>query len=169
MKKRMIGLFSIGVVTVMAGCSEGQNATASMGNPELSVANAQPAVERWYSREQVAIGNELFQSNCASCHKPDASGSPTWKTMDEQGKLPPPPLNGTAHTWHHPLSVLRRTVQRGGVPLGGSMPGFADKLSSSEIDATLAWVQTHWPDEIYAAWHKRNREASRPLQPYKKN
>lgn len=113
--------------------------------------------ERWYSSEQVTRGNELFQANCAVCHKTDASGTSDWKQTDAAGKLPPPPLNGTAHTWHHSLPVLRRVVKLGGVRLGGSMPGFGDKLSEEQIDAILAWVQSHWPDRIYAIWHERSR------------
>ncbi len=41
------------------------------------------------------------------------------------------------------------------------MPGFADKLTLDEINAILAWVQSHWPEEIYAVWHQRNEQASR--------
>ncbi len=41
------------------------------------------------------------------------------------------------------------------------MPAFADKLSDGDIDAILPWVQTKWPDEVYAAWSERNRQASR--------
>ena len=85
--------------------------------------------------------------------------------MTADNKYPPPPLNGTAHTWHHPLNVLRRTVRKGGVSLGGSMPGFVDKLSNREIDTILAWIQSHWSDRIYRIWDKRNRQASKRLQP----
>ncbi len=118
------------------------------------------SVARWYSNAQVARGNALFQEHCATCHKPDASGSPNWREADAEGKLPPPPLNGTAHAWHHPLPVLRRTVRMGGVPLGGSMPGFADKLNSQQIDDILAWVQSHWPEEIYKAWDRMNKNGT---------
>jgi len=123
-----------------------------------------PIMIRWYSQQQVATGAPLYNANCASCHKENAEGTPGWKKRDANGKLPPPPLNGTAHAWHHPLDVLRTVVKRGGVPIGGSMPGFAEKLSQEEIDAILAWVQSHWSDEIYAIWHKRDIAASGGLQ-----
>ena len=64
-------------------------------------------------------------------------------------------------SWHHPLSILRRTVRVGGVPLGGTMPGFADKLNSEQIDDILAWVQSHWSEKIYNVWHERNAQASK--------
>ena len=119
---------------------------------------------RWYTKEQIARGEILYQANCASCHKADASGTVDWKRLDAKGKLPPPPLNGTAHAWHHPLSVLRRTVRLGGVPLGGTMPGFAGKLDDREIDDILAWVQSHWSDEIYSIWIERDTQANRSLR-----
>lgn len=44
------------------------------------------------------------------------------------------------------------------------MPGFADKLKKQQIDAILAWVQSHWTDEIYTTWHERNLQSGKSLQ-----
>lgn len=112
--------------------------------------------DRWYNSAQVQRGRSLYQANCASCHKSDMSGTPDWRKADAQGKYPPPPLNGTAHTWHHSLATLRRTIMTGGVPLGGTMPGFADQLNQEQIDDILSWIQSHWSDEIYRRWEERN-------------
>ncbi|MEN8167255.1 MAG: cytochrome c [Pseudomonadota bacterium] len=170
MKKRFLIMLSVPIAIVgLVGCENpSDTGTTNVGKSDkkFSALPQRPLpLRRWYSETQVARGDNLFQVNCSECHKPDASGTPNWKERDADGKLPPPPLNGTAHAWHHPLSVLRRTVRLGGVPLGGSMPGFADKLNSEEIDAILAWVQSHWSDEIYRVWHERNTQASRPIQP----
>jgi mono/diheme cytochrome c family protein len=67
-----------------------------------------------------------------------------------------------------PLSILRRTVRVGGVSLGGTMPGFGEKLKSHQVDDILAWVQSHWSDEIYRVWHERSEQASKPIQPINK-
>jgi mono/diheme cytochrome c family protein len=48
--------------------------------------------------------------------------------------------------------------------VGGSMPAFADKLSPPEVDAILAWVQSHWSEEIYAIWRERDLAASGDMQ-----
>lgn len=112
-------------------------------------------VERWYDTEQVAQGKRLFSQQCATCHGGKAEGTPDWRKPGADGKYPPPPLNGTAHAWHHPHDILRRTVQEGGAKLGGSMPPFKDKLSPAEIDAVIAYVQSQWSDEIYNAWQDR--------------
>ena len=164
MTKLMLGLAVVGLV--IAGCSDQNNGLNGGEKPSSGQADAigqekarPPAqtVARWYSWEQVERGHGLFQNYCAECHKPDASGDPNWKQLDAEGKLPPPPLNGTAHAWHHPLPLLRRIVRNGGVPMGGSMPPFKDKLKPDEIDAILAWVQSHWSDEIYATWSQINQ------------
>ena len=111
--------------------------------------------ERWYSREQVAQGERLFGQNCAACHGLNAEATPNWKQADANGNYPPPPLNGSAHAWHHDLDLLRRMIRRGGASLGGQMPGFEDRLSAAEIDSVIAFFQSKWPDEIYERWSGR--------------
>ncbi len=143
-----------------AGCSEQKVPSGQASRTSDRDAQTRP-VARWYTQEQVQHGYALFQTHCASCHKRDASGTPNWKEPDAQGRLPPPPLNGTAHAWHHPLALLRRIVRNGGIPMGGSMPPFKEKLSAEQIDAILAWVQSHWSDRIYAAWSRIDRRTER--------
>ncbi len=117
------------------------------------------SAKRWYTNEQVAHGQKLFAQYCSGCHGENAAATPDWRKTDAAGNYPPPPLNGSAHTWHHPLSVLRETIRQGGVPMGGVMPGFADKLSAQEIDAVIAWFQSLWPDEVYQAWYRMEKES----------
>lgn len=114
--------------------------------------------DRWYTNQQVQTGELLFIEHCASCHQRDASGTRDWQAQDANGNYPPPPLDGSAHAWHHPLTVLRMTVQRGGIPLGGQMPAFGDKLSKNETDAVIAYFQSKWSDEIYQRWVARHPE-----------
>ncbi|MCB1750630.1 MAG: cytochrome c [Gammaproteobacteria bacterium] len=162
MKEKSLILLLLPGLALLAGCDDQKAAATGVAKP-AAVSQALP-IDRWYTRAQSASGNALFQEYCASCHKPDASGTANWRETGADGKYPPPPLNGTAHTWHHPLSILRRTVRVGGVPLGGSMPGFGDKLNSRQIDDILAWVQSHWSDEIYRVWHERNEQSGKPIQ-----
>ena len=123
----------------------------------------QPAVadaDRWYSPDQVERGAGVFAQNCAQCHGANAEATPNWRELNPEGKYPPPPLDGTAHAWHHPLDILRRTIRQGGIPLGGTMPPFEDKLSAEEIDAAIAFFQSKWRGAIYTAWLERNGEAA---------
>lgn len=57
------------------------------------------------------------------------------------------------------VSAMRFTVKRGGAAYGGVMPSFSDKLDDQAIDAVLAWVQSHWSDEIYVLWSERSQQA----------
>jgi len=107
---------------------------------------------RWYSSDQLVLGQRVFQKNCQICHKENAAGTRNWKKTLPDGNYPPPPLNGTAHAWHHDMATLSRTIKNGGIPLGGVMPGFANKLSDKEIQAVIAYFQSFWSQDIYNAW-----------------
>ncbi len=119
--------------------------------PELSLAEA-----RWYSDEQVSNGATLYATHCAECHKSDAEGTKDWRKTGSNGKYPPPPLNGSAHTWHHSMKVLSNTIHDGGIKLGGVMPAFKDKLDAGQTLDVIAFFQSKWDDKIYAAWQERN-------------
>jgi mono/diheme cytochrome c family protein len=115
--------------------------------PETSVEG------RWYTHEQVRRGRDQFQQYCAACHGRWGEGlAENWKKPDANGNYPPPPLNGTAHTWHHSTDILLRTIENGGVPLGGVMPAFGSTLNEDEAREVIAYFQSLWPDEIYARW-----------------
>ncbi len=115
------------------------------------------AQERWYSQQQVEAGKTIFNINCAGCHGVAAVGTTEWRKAMANGKYPPPPLNGTAHGWHHPLSDLRRQINEGGAKLGGWMPALDSVLQDREVDEVIAYIQSLWPDRIYTAWLKKDR------------
>jgi thiol:disulfide interchange protein DsbC len=118
--------------------------------------------ERWYSDEQLVQGEKLFRQNCASCHGQQAEATPDWKKTDANGKYPPPPLNGTAHAWHHDLDLLRRTVREGGAKLGGQMPAFEEVLDAGQVDAVIAYFQSKWPDDLFQRWAGRFESSGLP-------
>jgi mono/diheme cytochrome c family protein len=107
---------------------------------------------RWYSPDQVSRGEGLFQQNCASCHGVNAEATANWKQTDSDGKYPPPPLNGSAHAWHHSPDWLKQTIRQGGALIGGSMPAFETKLNEEDMDAVIAYFQSKWPEQIYRQW-----------------
>jgi mono/diheme cytochrome c family protein len=144
----MISKIPMFLLLLAAGCAE-------------SVVDSTPVAGRWYSEQQVAAGGPLYQAHCAVCHAADGSATADWRTPDANGNYPPPPLNGTAHTWHHPLEVLDDTIVNGGVQFGGVMPGFGTALNEGQRLAIIAWIQSLWSDEIYSRWQEiesRNHE-----------
>ena len=118
---------------------------------------AQPAVDsaRWYSPEQVASGTALFEQHCSGCHGDSAQGDPDWQTARPDGSYPPPPLNGSGHAWHHPLTQLDGTIANGGTHPGASMPGFAQLLNKQERLAVIAAFQSYWDARTYRRWLNR--------------
>ena len=142
-----------------AGVQSSAGGAASAPPPQT--AGAQASGARWFDAEQVARGAAIYAQNCAVCHGDNAQGTPDWRQRDASGKFPPPPLDGSAHAWHHPFRALGVQIKFGAPGGQGAMPGFADRLSDQQILDTIAWFQSKWPDEVYAGWleiEMRSRE-----------
>ena len=117
--------------------------------------------ERWYDLSRVESGREVYARNCAVCHGARGEAVSDWRSRDADGAFPPPPLNGSAHTWHHPFGVLARQIKFGAPEGAGTMPAFQGELTDEEIVDVIAWFQSLWPDEIYARWWEIQQQASR--------
>jgi mono/diheme cytochrome c family protein len=136
---KIISLIGV-IVLALTACGEDKTNSA----PQISA--------RWYTQSQVDMGHAVFTRHCSGCHGENAQGNPDWKKALPDASEPPPALNGTAHAWHHPLRILKRTIDMGGIPLGGKMPPFKDKLNDAEKEAAIAYFQSFWNDKIYNAW-----------------
>jgi mono/diheme cytochrome c family protein len=99
----------------------------------------------------LARGAALYRENCSVCHGAQAQGAPNWHQALPDGRMPPPPLDGSGHAWHHPRAWLRATIRDGLGPTRG-MPGFRDKLTDVDVESVIDWFQSQWPVEIYRAW-----------------
>lgn len=115
--------------------------------------------------EQYAVGQQLYGQHCASCHGangegqfPDAPLQP-----DKTGRYGAPPHNPTGHTWHHPDQVLFKITKDGLIVEGFyPMPGFADRLTDSQITAVLAYIKTWWqPQQLDYQATQTARQAAR--------
>ena len=126
---------------------------AACDDSSVSREGIDPATGRWYTVQLAAAGAPVFADHCAECHGDAAQGMvDDWRERLPDGSFPPPPLNGSAHAWHHSLSVLLQVIDQGGIPLGGQMPAFEDVLAEEEELAAIAWFQEFWSDEIYGQW-----------------
>ena len=144
MKRRAIAVFGVAVagLTAIAALAQQQGGEARVeGLTFLGV----PA-----TADEMALGQELYAANCASCHGADLEGQPDWKRRLDNGRMPAPPHDETGHTWHHADQQLF-TITRlgvGGVVPGyeSDMPAFADVLTDEQIRAVLAYIKSTWPE-----------------------
>lgn len=139
---------------LLAGCGK----TESPDAPSKTA--TEPTWEgRWFSERQFRQGKEVYMTHCASCHGARAQGTvDDWKQTRPDGTFPPPPLNGSAHAWHHPMEVLVRQINEGGIKLGGTMPPFREALSDHEVIASIAYFQAFWPEKTYRRWEEMNAQ-----------
>ncbi len=119
----MIGRSILNVCLFLSACSDDRDPQAPKpATRQQSVQQRQPAIPRGYDSAKRTQGARLFAQNCAVCHRARAEGAPRWTRPGANGKYPPPPLNGTAHAWHHSTTNLKRTTRDGTVTLLGSCP-----------------------------------------------
>ena len=148
-----------GLLTLVAYDGSAQN-TGAPDSPlaaDNKVVATNAVASRPYSAEQVAAGKAVFTDHCQVCHGENGVGeTKQWQSVREDGTFPAPPLNGSAHTWHHNAKVLLGTIDRGGIPLGGRMPAFKTVLSDEQKTSVLAYIQSLWSEEIYQIWLKNN-------------
>jgi len=99
---------------------------------------------------QLALGQQVYAANCASCHGAELEGQPEWRRRNENGRMPAPPHDATGHTWHHADRAIFNITKLGvGAIVPGyesDMPAFEDVLSDDEIVAILAFIKSTWPE-----------------------
>lgn len=118
--------------------------------------------------QQLARGAVLYAEHCAACHGARLEGQPNWQEKLPNGRMPAPPHDASGHTWHHPDEVLFGIVKHGLVPglyappgYESDMPAFGDRLSDEDIRAVLAYIRSHWPEEIRRAQRTITEESRR--------
>jgi mono/diheme cytochrome c family protein len=111
---------------------------------------------------QVARGGELYQQNCASCHRADLSGDPNWKTPNPDGSYPPPPHDSSGHTWHHSDRLLLEIIRDGSDFPESRMPTFSGSLTDEAILAIIEYLKANWgQEERDYQWQVTWQEAQR--------
>lgn len=120
-------------------------------SPSTSVSTfSGPDIKRELNPAQIKQGADLFARHCARCHGAQGEGAADWRKPGNDGKYPPPPLNGSGHEWHHPSIALRDVILNG----RHNMPAWKNILNSEEINAVIAYFQSLWPDGVYSAWYE---------------
>ena len=156
--KHVKNKFVLGAAALLLAACNGSESvdqqTASIANERVR-ADARSSIDP----DKIKLGRQLYLKNCTVCHGLNAEGAPDWQKPDAEGKYLPPPLNGTGHAWHHPQSALVDTIKNGTQRIGGNMPPWKDRLSDDEIALIILWFQSQWPDQLYEAWQRLDRES----------
>ena len=141
MRKTVSALLFASIAILACSTSGGDSAPMSL-TPEATVVF-------------VRSGEALFSGVCAACHGLSGEGQPNWHIRKEDGTLPPPPLNGDGHTWHHGDGFLYKVVRDGGkwmespdIPhFKSGMPAFGEQLSHDEIIGVITYVKSLWGEK----------------------
>ena len=142
-QRLVIGAIIVGIGLVLVG-----------GFTRLSDGSA--ASSNSFDRQTIALGEQVYAANCASCHGVNLEGQPDWQQSNPDGSLRAPPHDETGHTWHHGDAALIESIRLGGARLSASlgtstMPAYKDILADNEITAVLTYIKSTWPDDIRAA------------------
>ena len=150
----------------------GQQGASEAKTPAADVPTAQPAVaDNWpppkvarqFDPAQVARGKATYEQYCMACHGPEGKGQAgDWRARGPDGKYPPPPLDDSAHAWHHPTNILHRVIKHGSPGGTGSMPAWKDVLTDARIDDVIVYIKSLWSDDVYAVWHDIERRSLEP-------
>ncbi len=136
----------------LAGCDE----TYASGGDD----GDKTAVERKLDAAQVARGRTIYQKHCIECHGADGQGqSGDWRVRGVDGMYPPPPLDDSAHAWHHPTAVLLAAIRDGSPPGEGKMPEWKGRFSDLEMQDVVAYIKSLWSDSVYRLWQKMERQS----------
>ena len=135
---------------------------------QVPIVNEAPIVatgplDRQLDAAQITRGSAIFDKNCAVCHGPAGQGLPgDWRIRDADGKYPPPPLDDSAHAWHHPTAVLLEAVRDGSPNGEGNMPAWKGKLSEPDMQDVVVYIKSLWSDEVYRLWMKLEQQSLEP-------
>jgi len=125
-------------------------------NPQVMSASTGQMPARTYDREQMELGLRVYRQYCAVCHGENAEGTVQWRNVDVSGNYTLPLLNGVGHAWHHSRQVLRDVINNGSRG-SGNMPAWREILTGAQVEAVIDWIQSLWPDPVYAAWYETHQ------------
>lgn len=119
--------------------------------------------------EMVALGRNIYEQSCASCHGAAGEGEPEWETPNALGELRAPPHDSTGHTWKHSDAMLYRIISHGWRdPFNETerltMPAYGDLLSPRQIRAVIEYLETMWTHEQRRFQRRESRDEPFPTE-----
>lgn len=144
----------LGLGWILAACDRPpENTPDATASASVPAHKAAEMPDTWLKPEQIERGRAVYEKHCMDCHGAEGKGQPgDWRVKRPNGLYPPPPLDDTAHAWHHPTAVLKNAIQKGSPPDVGDMPAWEGKLSAAEIDDVIVYVKSLWSPEVFRHW-----------------
>ena len=96
--------------------------------------NSSAAVVVAADTELLALGEQVYQNTCASCHGENGEGH----VLEAA-----PALDASEHAWHHPDGQIQNLIKNG----GRIMPALGNQLTDQEIIAVIRYIQTWWTSD----------------------
>ncbi len=113
-------------------------------------------------QQTLALGETVYQANCAACHGAALEGEENWRQRNPDGTMPAPPHDASGHTWHHDAEALFALTKYGIAAVIGdpdyasNMPAYEDTLTDAEIVAVLSYIRSTWPEDIRTMYDARD-------------
>lgn len=146
-------MLRIGFRILFIGMALGSSGCNSQADQNSAKSKSMAIPQSQLDRAQIARGRIVYEKNCQSCHGVEGKGkSADWRIRRPNGMYQPPPLDDSAHAWHHPTADLRQMIKQGSMPGVGDMPPWEGVLTEAEIDDVIVYIKSLWSTEMYGYW-----------------
>ena len=98
---------------------------------------------RWTTTPRLEAGKRIYQESCQNCHGVNGTGEPA-ENIAGTDVSPAPPLNDSAHAWHHSNQDLIKTILEGSSQEGSRMKAWKDTLSKADAQNVVAYMKSLW-------------------------
>lgn len=101
------------------------------------------------SPKLVAKGERLYKKNCIACHGEKGIGENPRDiyAKDEKGNYVAPPLNESAHAWHHTDEQLVAIILDGSFR-NPRMIAWKTQLPKDDVGALVEYIKSLWSERI---------------------
>jgi len=111
----------------------------------LIVGQIKPSSGSLTASAQPTHGKLLYDKNCAVCHGPSGRGLRGWRYQARAA----PPLDSSAHAWHHEDDQLLAMILDKPAP-DSVMPAWRGVLSRKDALDVVAYIKSLWSPYIRA-------------------
>ena len=150
-------------VFVLSACEKTTEPVGAQTPASGDASSDEAPLDRNLDPVKIVRGRAIYEKNCAECHGTNGKGQPgDWRVRDAKGMYPPPPLDDSAHAWHHPTKVLMEAIRDGSPGGEGNMPAWKGKLSEQEMQDVVVYIKSLWPDPVYRIWSDIEQRSLEP-------